>query len=477
MHLIVWLHDTVAWIPNAVLLPLGFVIAAAVTVHVLLDKRDIGAAIGWVGLAWLSPILGGIIYFIFGINRVQRRARKLREDQRDDPAQRVPLQPGRDDHLAALERAAYDITGRPPEAGNAVEVLHNGDAAYPAMLAAIAAARTSIALSSYIMRADAAGGPFIAALIAAQRRGVAVRVLIDGIGGGYFASPAYHRLRRGGVPAARFMHSLLPWRMPFLNLRTHKKILVVDGTTGFSGGMNISALNLLASRPRNPVRDTHFRWSGPVVRQLTEAFAEDWEFATDEALDGPAWFPGQAEAGGAVVRVVTSGPDQDLEKILFLVLSAVSCARESICLLTPYFLPEERLVTALALAAMRGVAVDVIVPARSDHRVFDWATRAQVGPMLDHGCRLWLNPPPFDHSKIMVVDGVWCLVGSSNWDMRSLRLNFELDLEAYHTPLAAELQALMRRNMGGQVTAADLERRRLPMRLRDAAVRLLLPYL
>ncbi len=477
MQLIVWLHDTVAWIPNAVLLPLGFAIAAAVTVHVLLDKRDIGASIGWVGLAWLSPILGGIIYFIFGINRVQRRARKLRDDQRDDPGRLATPEPGRDDHLAALERAAFDITQRPPEPGNAVHVLHNGDEAYPEMLAAIGAARTSVALSTYILYADAAGGRFLDALIAAHRRGVAVRVLIDGIGGGYFVSPAYRRLTAAGVPAARFMHSPLPWRMPFLNLRTHKKILVVDGVTGFSGGMNISAKNVLSGRPRHPVRDTHFRWTGPVVRQLAEAFAEDWAFATDETLDGPAWFPTQEPAGEAVVRVVTSGPDEDLEKILFLVLSAVSCARQSICLMTPYFLPEERLVTALALAAMRGVSVDVIVPRHSDHRVVDWATRAQIGPMLEHGCRLWLNPPPFDHSKIMVVDGVWCLVGSSNWDMRSFRLNFELDLEVYHSDLAADLQALMRRCMGEQVVASDLDRRRLPVRLRDAAMRLLLPYI
>lgn len=472
-----WLHDHLGFIPDNLLLAVGLAFAAAVTVHVLLDKRDIGSSIGWVGLAWLSPILGGVVYFVFGVNRVRRRARSLRDSQRHGTGRYAPTGSDRDDHLAALERAALRITGRPPEAGNAVRVLHHGDEAYPEMLAAIGAARVSIALSSYILRADSAGEQFIAALTQAQSRGVAVRVLIDGIGGGYFISPAYRRLRRAGVPAARFLHSPLPWRMPFLNLRTHKKVLVVDGTVGFSGGMNISAQNVLRLNPRAPVRDTHFRWDGPVVRQLVEAFAADWQFTTDETLDGPAWYPDLAGAGDAVVRVVTSGPDQDLEKILFLVLSAISCARDSIRLMTPYFLPDERLVTALALAAMRGVAVDVIVPRHSDHRIVDWATRAQVGPMLDHGCRLWLNPPPFDHSKIMVVDGSWCLVGSSNWDMRSFRLNFELDLEAYHSDLATELQVLMRSCMAEQVTTADLERRLLPTRLRDAAVRLMLPYL
>jgi cardiolipin synthase len=472
-----WLPRPISAVPHELVLAVGLVVAVAVTIHVLLRKRDIGAAIGWIGLAWLSPILGGLIYFVFGINRVRRRARKLRDDPRGARRRHGPIEPSRDDHLAPLERAATAITGRPPESGNAVRVLHHGDEAYPDMLAAIAGARDSIALSSYILRDDEAGGTFIDALIAARQRGVETRVLIDGIGGGYFLSPAFDRLSKAGVPAARFMHSPLPWRMPFLNLRTHKKILVVDGRIGFSGGMNISAQNVLASHPREPVRDTHFRWDGPVVRQLTEAFVQDWNFATDETLDGPAWFPGLAPSGQAVVRVVTSGPDQDLEKIMFLVLSAISCARASIVVMTPYFLPEERLVTALALASLRGVSVDIVVPRESDHRMIDWATRAQIGPMLDHGCRLWLNPPPFDHSKIMVVDECWCLVGSSNWDMRSLRLNFELDLEVYHSDLAAELSALAKRCMAEQVTVADLNARRLPARLRDAGLRLLLPYI
>src|SRR3954454_11588003 len=146
------------------------------------------------------------------------------------------------------------------------------------MVEAIAAAGTSVALSSYIFRADAAGNRFIAALADARRRGVEIRVLIDGIGGGYFLSLAYRRLRAAGVPAALFLHSWLPWRMPFLNMRTHKKILVVDGRLAFTGGLNIGAENILAKAPRHPVRDTHFRVEGPVIAQLMEAFAEDWLF-------------------------------------------------------------------------------------------------------------------------------------------------------------------------------------------------------
>ena len=458
------------------LVPLGLVIAVIVTVHALLTKREVAPTAGWIGLAWVSPIVGGFLYFVFGINRVQRRALRLRP-----PARRRQLREERspldDAHLDPLQRAIGRLTSRPPEPGNTLTLYSDGDEAYPPMLAAIAGARHSVGLSSYIMRDDEAGRPFFDALHAAQGRGVAVRVLVDGVGSGWLVSGAYMRLKRLGVPVARFMHSLLPWRMPFLNLRTHKKILVVDGRIGFTGGMNIARENVLALHPRAPVQDTHFRVEGPVVSQLTDGFAVDWSFVTGEDLAGDAWFPSLDLAGGSTARVITSGPDQDLEKVEYAVLQAISCAREAIALMTPYFLPDDRLVTALSMAALRGVAVDIVIPRRSDHPVVDWATRANLGPLLANGCRIWMCPPPFRHSKTMVIDGEWCLIGSSNWDMRSFRLNFELCMEVYDRDLAIKLTNLMQRSRGTALVQAALDARRLPVRLRDAAARLMLPYL
>jgi cardiolipin synthase len=472
-----WLLGVFGWVRTDILAPLGVALAIASTVHVLLRKRDVGAAIGWIGLAWLSPIVGSTLYFMLGINRVERRARKLRRvrmrhgHQAGEPASEIPH------HLAALEKATRRLTRLTAEAGNTVDLLTNGDEAYPAMLDAIAAARVSVALSSYIMRNDEAGRRFVDALTEARGRGVAVRVLIDGIGSGYFRSGVVRALERGGVPVARFMHSSLPWRMPFLNLRSHKKILVVDGRVGFTGGMNIARENIMALRPAAPVRDTHFRFAGPVVAQLLEGFAQDWSFTTGEDLEGPAWFPDIDPPGDSLARVVTSGPDEDLEKIAYVLLEAVSCARRSVRLMTPYFLPDDRLVTALAMAAIRGIKVDVIVPAKSDHRMVDWAFRAHVEPLLGTGVRVWRNPPPFEHTKLLLVDKAWCFVGSSNWDMRSLRLNFELNVEVYCPKLAARIDALMRTRMTTRMTTRDLAARSLPARLRDAGVRLFLPYL
>ena len=471
-----WLH-----VRADVVFAVGLLLAACVTVHALLRKREVASAVGWIGLAWFAPIVGSVSYFILGVNRVQRRARGLRSlsARPDGPASGRSAWPAPDDddHLDPLDRGVGRITGRAILPGNAVQLYENGDAAYPPMLAAIAAAQRSVGLSSYIFRDDEWGGRFIDALAGAQRRGVAVRVLIDGVGGNWLLSGAYHHLCREGVPAARFLHSLLPWRMPFLNLRSHKKILVVDGAVGFTGGMNIASQNVMAARAKDPVQDTHFQVTGPVVGQLTEAFARDWAFATDEELNGDAWFPDLAGHGGVPARVIDSGPDEDVEKIEFTMLQAISCARESIAVLTPYFLPDERLITALSLAAMRGVAVDVVMPQRSDRVVVDWANRANIGPLLSDGVRLWRSPPPFRHSKMMVVDGEWCLIGSCNWDIRSFRLNFELCMEVYSRELAASLMALMQRCRGSALTQEELDARSLFARLRDAGVRLMLPYL
>lgn len=451
---------------------LHLALAVGVTVHVLLTKREVGSSVAWIGLAWLAPILGSVLYLLLGINRVRRRAISLRRPR--PPKHARNLAHARTDHLAALEHAGQRITGRPAEDGNAIQILRNGDNTYPQMLAAIDAATRSIALSSYIFRADAAGNPFIDALTRAKERGVEVRVLIDGYGGGYFTSATYHRLREAGVPAARFLHSTLPWRMPFLNLRSHKKILGIDGRTVFTGGLNIGAENLTNTHPRHPVFDTHFRFEGPIVGQLIDVFAADWLFATKETLSGDAWFPALEPVGDSTARVVTSGPDSDLEKIEFVVLAALSCARKSIKIMTPYFLPDERIITALSLAAYRGVEVDLVLPEHSNHPTVDWGSRVQMSPLLKAGCRVWTYPAPFNHSKLMTIDDLWALVGSANWDIRSFRLNFELDLEVYHSGVVQEVDALITAHQKARLAE---ETGSLALRLRDSAARLLVPYL
>jgi cardiolipin synthase A/B len=453
-------------------------IAGSVTVHALEHKRNVASAMAWIGLAWLSPFIGGALYAVFGINRVQRRAfrvgRRRGTTWAEDPATFLHQ---RHDHFAPLERAIGVLTQRPPKLGNRVTMLRNGDEAYPLMLEAIGRARNTIALTSYIFDADEVGQRFIAALAVAKARGVEIRVIVDGIGSGYFHAPGYNALVAADIPTARFMHTLVPWRMAFLNLRSHKKILVVDGMRAFTGGLNISVDNLLSASPNHPVRDMHFDVTGPVVGQIAEAFATDWHFCTGERLKGDAWMPALPETGTATARVITSGPDQDLDKIEVAMLQAIGCAQDSIRILTPYFLPDERLMSALIMACMRGVRVDLVIPEACDHLVLDWAMRAHIGPLLQTGAQVWRAPLPFEHAKLFVVDGGWSLIGSANWDARSLRLNFEMNMEVCCPDFGAEVARAIDRRQANPLTLAELRARPLPIRLRDAAMRLLLPYL
>jgi cardiolipin synthase len=470
------LNGDLAWLVGEIAAGAHIVLATGVTVHVLLNKRNIGTSISWMGMAWLSPFIGATLYFALGINRVKRRAKRLWRARM--PVEIGTLEPTgmtSPDPLTPLEYAIGRLTGLQSTVGNDARILRNGDEAYPAMLAAIETAERSIGLCSYIFRADSAGQPFIEALIRAHERGVQVRVLIDGIGGGYLWSETYVRLRRAGVPVDRFLHSYWPWRTPFLNLRNHRKLLVVDGRLAFVGGINIGDENVLAGNPRHPVRDVHFRLEGPVVEQLVESFADDWLFEVGETLSDERWFPPLAPVGAYEARAIPSGPDEDIEQVEFVALHAISCARHSIRIVTPYYLPPDVLTTALCLAAMRGLYVDIVVPEHSNHRVLDWARRVAFRDLLEAGCRIWLRPGPFEHSKIMAIDNTWTMIGSANWDTRSFRLNFELNVEVQGPEFAAQVDALVRTTR--PLELAELNADTLPLRLRNAAARLLTPYL
>jgi len=463
---------------------LVFFAAALASIHTLLNKRDSRAAVLWLGFIWLMPLLGPILYLTLGVNRIRRRALSLRAENPGTAHQPVPEDMGEPDrpeaeHLRMLANLVERVASRPLCGGNRVRALVNGDEAFPAMLAAIDSAKTSISLLTYIFDRDRTGLTFVAALARAVSRGVAVRVLIDDAGARYSWPSILHELRYSNVRVARFLPTFPIWHFMTMNLRNHRKVLVVDGRTGFAGGINIRHGNVLAERPRRPVQDLHFQLEGPVVGRLQEAFAYDWAFTTREVLEGEAWFPDLRDCGEVIARVVTDGPDADFEKLRWTLLAALAEAQSSVRILTPYFLPDPALTTALNLAAMRGLRVDIILPANTNLPFMDWASRAMWWQVLERGCHIWVTPPPFDHSKLMIVDGHWVLFGSANWDPRSLRLNFELNVECYGRDFARSMEAIVQRKLRGarEVTLAEVDRRPVLAKLRDATARLFSPYL
>ena len=457
---------------------LTLVLSVIASAHVVLHKRDSRSAVGWVGLIWLAPVVGSIAYALLGINRIRRRAteqRALRPEihtgEFEQPPQlsgQVTLA-GKAMHLESLGRLVDRVAARPLSHGNLLEPLCNGDEAYPAMLAAIDEAQHTIALSTYIFDNDAAGMRFVMALEKAVKRGVEVRVLIDAVGARYSRPSIVRELRHRGIRVARFGVAMIPWRMPYMNLRNHRKLLIIDGTVGFTGGMNIRIGNMLDANSRHPIQDLHFRITGPAVMHLMQAFAEDWGFAAKETLKGSSWFPNLRPIGQMVARGVTDGPDGDFEKAKLVFLGALACAQRNVRIVTPYFVPDSQLISALNVAALRGVLVEIVIPEKSNLALVQWASTHQLWQVLQRGCRIYLSPPPFDHSKIMVVDGGWSVVGSSNWDARSLRLNWEFIVECYDEDLASQLSALIdeKCRVSTRVRKEDVDARPLPIKLRD----------
>jgi len=482
------LRSIVHWWPHIVAV-LGVLVALGTTAHIVLFKSDVRAAIGWTGLVWLAPFIGAMLYWLLGINRIRRRAGRIRRGTNlaQDFTQEIALKQQEASFLpatmptrfGALATAVGATSGQALIPGNTVEPLINGDQAYPAMLAAIEAATATIGMTSYIFDNDRAGALFAEALAGAVARGVVVRVLIDGVGARYSKPPITGVLTARGITTARFLPRIFPLANPYFNLRSHRKILVVDGRVGFVGGMNVREGCLLAVPSRDPTQDIHARVTGPVVRQFVETFAFDWHFTTREVLAGPGWFPVLEPTGPVVARGIPDGPDEDFETLHDTILSALSIAHHSVQIVTPYFLPDEPLIDALRVAAMRGVRVDLVLPEKNNLTVVAWAAMAQLWHVLRWGVRVYLSKPPFDHSKIMVVDGTWSMLGSANWDPRSLRLNFEYNVECYDTALAQALSAVVRGKIatGKPYTPVDWQRQTLFEKLRGGVARLGQPYL
>ena len=458
-------------------------------VHVIHCKRDVRAAVGWLGLVWFAPVLGILLYWVFGINRIKRKAQNIFSSSQpgETPStlramlpEHLPDQLGQDwEDLSQLASLSERITSQPLIGGNRISPLVDGDQAYPAMLKVIQEARHSIALSTYIFDNEVWAERVSKALGQAAARGLSVRVLIDDIGARYSFPSICRVLKREGVTVARFMRSLKPWRFRYYNLRNHRKILVADGKIGFTGGMNIRAGNVLAEKPNHPIQDLHFRLDGPIVAEIQQIFADDWAFTSGETLAGPKWFPIIGETGQAVARGIADGPDEDYDKLRSVLLGALSCAKRSIFIACPYFLPDKELTTGLRIAAMKGVRVKILLPEKNNLKMVHWAAWAGLDELMQAGCDIILTPEPFDHSKAMLVDDMWVLLGSANWDARSLQLNFEHNVEVYDRELAESVGRILAEKAatGREISVLEMQAQPFLTRLRNQVFRLFSPYL
>ncbi|HET7692915.1 MAG TPA: phospholipase D-like domain-containing protein [Gemmatimonadota bacterium] len=353
--------------------------------------------------------------------------------------------------------------------GNRIELLENGDEIFPAMLGAIRDARQSINLLTYIYWQGAIAREFAAELAAACRRGVEVRVLLDAVGSIPMDETLVEEMRAAGCRVAVFRPPR--WNeLRRMNGRTHRKVMVVDGTRGFTGGVGIATEWTGDAEDENHWRDDHFLIEGPSVRYLQGAFAENWREASGEALAGARFYPPIESTGTARVVTVLGQPGGTVSPVAFVYWLSLRRARERVWISTPYYAPDPDLQKSIEETARRGVEVLLIVPNDlNDSRLVRWASRIHYRPLLEAGVRIFEYQPTMFHVKAVIVDRDWAIVGSANFDNRSFELNYEVVVAGEDTVLVADLEGSMRADMrrSKEITLKDVQEWSILERGRD----------
>ncbi|TFH37627.1 MAG: cardiolipin synthase, partial [Bacteroidia bacterium] len=325
---------------------------------------------------------------------------------------------------------------------NTVTLLINGSEAFPAMMKAIQGAKEFVHLEFYRFDIDETGNSFRFALMEKAREGVEVRIIMDDVGSWNFKSKYIKEMRSAGVKIFPFMPVTFPWITNKLNYRNHRKILVVDGMVGFMGGLNIADKYKYGHADLGPWRDTHIKIRGGAVAAMNAVFLTDWYFVSGEVLTGiPKYFRQEKVKGDTWIQIASSGPDSDWATIMQVYFSAIATARKCIYLSTPYFSPNESILTALKTAALSGVDVRLILPEKSDSVIGNWNSKSYIEELLETGVRIYLYSTGFNHSKYILVDNVFVSIGSVNVDMRSFDLNFEITALIYDENFAEMLHA------------------------------------
>lgn len=479
-ELIEWPY--IHWV--SIIVYLHFVLSFVSALHIILFKENENTSLAWIGLVILSPVVGSLCYWLFGINRIRRLAKREHPPalKQDFLAPREPLRvENLPQNWHAAIRAGYAIHPVNYEANNQVTPLLNGDMAYPVMIQSIEQAQHHIILASYIFDYDSLGRQFVEALVKAHQRGVKVQVLLDGIGIGYGWHKSDRALKAKGVETARFLPALSVTGTRFINLRNHRKILCVDGKEAFIGGMNISKNNVQASA-KHPITDVHFKVVGPVIDQISQVFIEDWYFATRQLIQFPQYDEKVTLSNPhakVAARIVQDGPDEYHNRIRWTLINALSAAQNSVKIITPYFIPDRTTMVMLHATALRGVTVEIIVPQNNNIAIVGWVMQANFARIIEHGIKIYQSTGSFDHSKLVIIDDIWSFIGSTNWDARSLEFNFEINMECFDKTLNSELTRLFndKKVSSNLISLEDLKHGSVFKIIRNNFCRLFSPYL
>ncbi|RIX51315.1 cardiolipin synthase [Paenibacillus nanensis] len=464
----------------------------AITV-IFLERRNASSAWAWVMVLLFIPVLGFIMYLILGQKVRKRKLNKLLGDN-----QRIIEDTMEKQRLQLLERRLLPESSEIADyqdmmymnlttsfalytTHNAVEIFTNGNQKFDALIADIEAAERHIHLEYYIVRDDDLGRRLAAALAKKAKQGVEVRFLYDHIGSSSLPRRFFQEIREAGGLEAAFFPSRIPYLNLKINYRNHRKLAVIDGKVGYIGGFNIGDEYLGLNAHFGEWRDTHLKVTGAAVLQMQAQFLMDWNLASAGRVElDQSYFPVPDEIQSRIgMQLVASGPDTDYQEIKNAYIKMISSAKNTICLQTPYFVPDESLMTTLRIAALSGVKVSIMLPSKPDHFFVYWATHSYLGELLASGVRVYLYERGFLHAKTLVVDGKVASVGTANLDIRSFKLNFEMNAFIYDRETSSRLEALFREDVKSsrQLTAEDYAKRPLFNRFKESISRLLSPIL
>lgn len=411
---------------------------------VLITKKGTTSPIAWCLTIILVPLLGSLLFWIFGYSYLHR---PLKRKQRHRSSFRVRVQTGEkeitiDSRWRPISNIGWEWDDAPIQAGNQVTLFPDTQHSFDAICDAIRAAKHHVHIEFFILRDDQTGQSFISLLTEKAKQGVQVRLLYDSLGGFFLGRAAVQDLVAAGGKVFPFLPLNLFRSRLRVNLRNHRKIVVVDGQVAFTGGMNIGDEYLCRNAKIGYWRDQMLRLEGAATEGLQRIFVEDWDFTTKEFLQGPEYFPTHESKGTCLVQVLSSGPDQDVHVLREVYYAAISSAQKRVWIATPYFIPDAGLLDALHLARYRGANVRLLMPRYRDHFSSYYASRYYWTDILTHGVQIYQYEPGMMHSKFVIVDGEFALVGSANLDPRSLQLNFEAACALYDAPTVAELERL-----------------------------------
>ncbi len=465
----------------------GYVFALFLIPRVIQERRHPSATLAWMLSIALLPLIGVPLYYVIGVRRIRRhiRAKIAAASSLSSPLDHR-LRP-EDLPTAASQQcgAVLKATGTPPPvAGNRVTFLSGGDEAYDADLSLIGKATDHIHAQFFILDADVIGKRFIQALAARAREGVRVRLLLDAVGSWRALRTIVRPLRAAGGEVAEFLPAIPLQRRGSAHLRNHRKLLISDGRSAFTGGMNIGKRYMGPRVAKGQWKDVSVRIEGPALYDLQSLFLDDWAFATEETEPAGEFFPTlPSHEGGTpppcVLQVAASGPDRTARPIYQGVFTAFTAARRRLWIETPYFVPDDGISAALQNAAFRGVDVRLIVPGSSDLRIVSLAGRSYFEELMATGVRIYLYRPTNLHSKVLVIDEDIGVVGSPNVDIRSFFLNFELGVFLYDAPQVGALAAMFRDDLirSEEIDPEAFARRPRTRRLLEDTCRILSPVL